>query len=550
MGEIMSSENSFRDAVRDWTRLLGEENVRTDEETLAWYSRTTQDTAPRPSCVVYPKSTEQVQELVRLATRYGVVLYPISRGRNWGYGDACAPTPEAVIVDLSRMDQILEVNTELAYAVIQPGVSQGQLYAYLAEHQTGLWMDSTGAGPDSSLVGNTLDRGFGHTRYGDHFETCCGMEVVLADGRVLETGFGHFANAKAGRVYRYGVGPFLDGLFCQSNYGIITKIGLWLMPEPEDFCFFFCTVKNDDGLERLIEALRPFRLRRMLDSAIHIGNDLRVLSSRIHYPWESAGQAGALSERFRQQLRKTHGIGEWSVGGALTGTRGHVRDMRRLLRRALGPLGKLIFVDDAKLALGWRVARLAERFGMTTLSEQLASLRPVYAQMKGAPTDESVHGTQWRLRQPPDHDSDPRDPLESGCGLMWFSPVVPMTGRDARRVLTLVKPVLAEHDFDLLATFTLLNERAMIGILNVAFDKAVPDEVERAMACYDDAMRVLIDDGYVPYRTGLRGMDKIRDEDDVFWQVAREIKQVLDPGDLIARGRYVPPLDERDPAGF
>jgi hypothetical protein len=55
---------------------------------------------------------------------------------------------------------------------------------------------------------------------------------------------------------------------------------------------------------------------------------------------------------------------------------------------------------------------------------------------------------------------------------------------------------------------------------------------------------VLIQDGYVPYRTGLRGMEKIRDRDDVFWQVARDIKRALDPQDIISRGRYVPPLDE------
>jgi len=546
----MSTADSLHAAIGAWTRALGEAHVRTDEETLERYSRTTQDTAPRPACILFPESTAQVQEIVRIAGRHGAVVYPISRGRNWGYGDACAPTPGAAIVDLSRMNQILEVNTELAYAVIQPGVTQGQLYEYLAEHETGLWMDSTGARPEASLVGNTLDRGFGHTRYGDHFETCCGMEVVLADGRVLETGFGHFANAKAGRVYRYGVGPFLDGIFCQSNFGIVTKIGLWLMPQPEAFCFFFCTVKEDGDLERLIDALRPFRLRKMLDSAIHIGNDLRVLSSRIHYPWESAGELGALPERFRQQLRHMHGIGPWSVGGALTGTRGHVRGMRRHLRRALGPIGKLVFVSDAKLALGERVARVAERFGRRKLSEQLASLRPVYAQMKGAPADESVHGTQWRLRHPPEHESDPKDPLETGCGLMWFSPVLPVTGRDARRVLDLVGPVLAQYDFDLLATFTLLNERSMIGILNVAFDKSAPEETARAMECYDAAMKTLIQDGYVPYRTGLRGMEKIRNGEDVFWQVAREIKQALDPGDIIARGRYVPPLDESGRPGL
>ncbi|HQH69573.1 MAG TPA: FAD-dependent oxidoreductase, partial [Candidatus Hydrogenedentes bacterium] len=137
----MSTGDSLRAAVEAWTRLLGEANVRTDDETIARYARTTQDAAPRPGCVVFPESTEQVQEVVRIAGRHGVVVYPISRGRNWGYGDACAPTPGAAIVDLSRMNTILEVNTELAYAVIQPGVSQGQLYAHLAGHKTGLWMD-------------------------------------------------------------------------------------------------------------------------------------------------------------------------------------------------------------------------------------------------------------------------------------------------------------------------------------------------------------------------------------------------------------------------
>ena len=82
----------------------------------------------------------------------------------------------------------------------------------------------------------------------------------------------------------------------------------------------------------------------------------------------------------------------------------------------------------------------------------------------------------------------------------------------------------------------------MIAILNVAFDKAESSETNRARYCYDALTDALIAGGYIPYRVGLQGMSKIRQDGDVFWEVATQIKRTLDPNDIIARGRYVPPL--------
>jgi len=332
------------EAIAEWTRALGEEQVKADPETIGHYARTTQADAPRPSCVLYPRSTPDVQAAARIASKHGVVLYPISRGKNWGYGDACAPTEGAAIVDLSQMDRILEVNTELAYCVIEAGVSQQQLYDYLQENNTGLWMDASAAGPLSSIVGNTVDRGFGHTRYGDHFQTCSGMEIVLADGRVLETGFGRFENAKSTRVYPYGVGPYLDGIFCQSNLGIITKIGLWLLPEPEDFNFFYVQVPDFDDFEDLVNRLRPLRLQGVLQTAIHIGNDIRVFSGTGKYPWEFMEGKFPMPMEKRMQLRQQRGIQAWQGAGALTGTKGHVRAGRKALKKAVAGVGKVRFL--------------------------------------------------------------------------------------------------------------------------------------------------------------------------------------------------------------
>ena len=113
-----------------------------------------------------------------------------------------------------------------------------------------LWLDCTGSGPEASILGNTLERGFGHTPYGDHFLNSCGMEVILGDGRQLNTGFGHYAGAQTTYTFKYGIGPFIDGLFTQSNFGIVTKLGIWLMPEPEMCKMFYCTVPKNEDLYR------------------------------------------------------------------------------------------------------------------------------------------------------------------------------------------------------------------------------------------------------------------------------------------------------------
>jgi len=228
----------FEQAIDAWKQKLGKNYVLLGDLDTDRYGQSTIPAERQVAAILLPDSVEEVQDVVNIARAYKIPLYTVSKGKNWGYGSACPVQDNNVVVDLKRMNRIFEVNTELAYAVVEPGVTQGQLYQYLQSNRIPLWMDSTGAPSDSSLVGNTLERGFGHSPYGDHFLSACGMEVVLADGRILKTGFGHYDNAKAWNVFKWGLGPYLDGLFTQSNYGIVTKMGFWLMPKPHDFAFF------------------------------------------------------------------------------------------------------------------------------------------------------------------------------------------------------------------------------------------------------------------------------------------------------------------------
>jgi len=574
-----------------------------DEATLNRYGRSSTGEDTPPCAVVYPTSTQQVQLVASVAHEHALKLYPIARGRNWGYGDACAASEQQVIVDLSEMDRILEVSEELGYAVIEPGVSQGQLASYLAEHHPSVWCDVTGAGHDASLMGNSLDRGFGHTPYGDHAKHSAGMSVVLADGTMVQTGMERFAQCRSSFVYSHGVGPQIEGLFVQSNLGIVTQMGISLMPVPEKFTAFFIQPKKNTSLETLVDSIAPLRRQGLLTSAIHIGNDLRVLSGRMRYPWERTGGHTPLPDSVRSELCREQGLTPWNVGGGIYGTPWSVWAAKRELTRAMGRRAKVRFIDDRRLAKAERLHRLLRFFGRgQKLAQMLTWLKPVYGLMKGQPTDEPLEGALWRVRpefdaaepaepsqataaewdavelQEPSHDGshdgtpgreatsqspadhqmsgeDARtrlDPLACSAGLRWVSPVLPNTGYDTGRVRNIIERVYVAHGFEPLITFTMISERAIIAVTNICFDTRSSEESERAERCYKAAQRALFEAGYVPYRTGHQGQQWLADASPTFSEVATRLKTALDPQQTIAPGRYIPErrgaTDPRKPA--
>src|SRR5580658_8826855 len=282
-------------ALLQWESVLGPENLVTGAEHLRRAATATFPLDRRIPAILRPATCDQVQHVLRIAAKFGVPVYPVSSGKNWGYGSSAAASDGCVLLDLSRMNRILDFNEDLGYVTVEPGVTQGQLFAFLRTRNSNLWIDATGSSPECSLIGNTIERGFGHTPYGDHFANVCGFEIVLANGEKLETGAARFSGSPAAPVYRWGLGPSLDGLFTQSNIGIVTRMTFWLMPAPEYFQAFFFRCDQDEGLPPIIDALRRLRMSGTLRSAIHVGNDYKVLGGMQQYPWKETGGSTPLT---------------------------------------------------------------------------------------------------------------------------------------------------------------------------------------------------------------------------------------------------------------
>ncbi|CAN0488857.1 unnamed protein product, partial [Phaeothamnion confervicola] len=142
----------------------------------------------RPRAVVQPASAEQVQRLAPMIAELGHSLWQTSNACGNG-AQAGHRSKPGILLDLRRMNRIIEVDRRAGCAVLEAGVSFAQLAAHLSERDLPLWLDADANGAHA-VAGSIATRQTGLTPYGDHQAAQCGLEVVLANGTLLRTGMG------------------------------------------------------------------------------------------------------------------------------------------------------------------------------------------------------------------------------------------------------------------------------------------------------------------------------------------------------------------------
>ena len=535
-------------ALEGIRQIVGTSHVLTDAEDVKKYSTDTSEWLKIPAAVVFPATTEEVAQIVKLANRYKFPIWPFSKGKNWSYGASMGLEAGAVILMLDRMNRVVEVNEELAYAVIEPGVTQKKLREHLDHNNIKLWTDCTDATPEGSVVGNAMERGVGYTPYWDHFGQLCGMEVVLPSGEILRTGGGP-ENSRTTNVYKWGTGPYIEGLFAQANFGIVTKAGIWLMPEPEKFVMFLLDLEKEEYLPAVIDTLRRLSLNRILLSNVHLTNDVLFLSAMQPYPYERLADGQTyLSAKAMASVREKYLISPWLLSGGIYGTRKQVRLQLKLLKQHLKPYGRFDLLDDAKLKIVGKITRFWRRYkdfpminsilrSVTSASlEKIEGLPQVYPIFKGIPGEYVLRIAYFKSQTPAPREN--LDPARDGTGFVWFSCIVPLTGSEIDKLKKLCTEIFHKHGFDFACTFVMINPRCALTLQAIFYDKTNADEAKRAQALRKELATVLLEQGYQQYRTTVAYYDEILNCTPEFQKLANKIKQVLDPHQVISPGRY------------
>jgi 4-cresol dehydrogenase (hydroxylating) len=453
-----------------------------------------------PPAALRPRTAEGVQAIVVAANLRRASLWPISRGENLGYGGAAPASPTSVVLDLSRMNRILALDEADAFCLVEPGVSFTDLFERLKRDQMRLWVSAPGYGL-GSLVGNALERGIGTGPAVDHASQVCGLEVVLGNGRMVRTGMGALPGSGMWQRRASGLGPRLDELFMQSSFGVVTKMGLWLMPEPEATAVVEAQFASFAALAGMVDCLAALARRNSALVAVVVSSYL-VAAALLSRRSDWGSPRNPLNDATEARIRREFNLGWWCVtlryfGGDASVDRG---------------------VTDGESAM-----------------EAMSPIRVDVSRWQSAHSEGCPHRTT---------------PGSAGlanrlwCGELGahidFSVALPLAGPAVLRHALRVRAALSEIGLDYHSSFH-LRERHVLNVVQILFDRSDPS----VCAAVDRVFRWLIaevaTEGLGLYRAPLRfraeAVAQYSFADHALADVHRSLKNALDPNNVLFLGK-------------
>jgi glycolate oxidase len=437
-----------------------------------------------PDVVVLPKSLEEVQAIVCLANEEKIPITPYVAGGN--IGGLTIPLKGGLLLDLRRMDRIVEVNPIDMYAVVEPGVTFGHIKACLDKNHPDLMYTYAFSPPSTGVMTNALVQGLDNLsfRYGAASHWVTGLEVVLPTGEAVRIGSCAVSNVWQAIVPL----PELSGLFLgwQGATGIITKMAVSLWPKTKQMAGLHFQLMDYEGA---YEVLRVLSRTRVPDDMIGTSFPLSKVS-RLASEHKKASVYPAPPS--------LPGEPEFTVSVEISGN----------TKEEL----------DAKLKVINEVVKSELKHIKMNVPPPSPSTRAGFP-MQALPV------------------------LSGGGGLTWVGTYGPMS-----KWLETVKRGCAlqdKYDITRSAYTRVMNEGHFVGLRwMLPYDKGDPETVRRIEALCAEQLEMVLETGFIPYKTPVWAIRKLEERADPNWvKLHRRIKEMLDPNNILNPGRWGAPQE-------
>jgi 4-cresol dehydrogenase (hydroxylating) len=376
------------------------------------------------------------------------------------------------------------------------------------------------------VIGNALDRGGGYTNalYRNHFDAHCGLEVVLPNGELLRTGMGAMPKAETWQQYKSGYGPWIDGLFSQTSLGVVTKMGIWLMPQPDAYLSGTVKVFRRADLIPLVEIMTRLENQEIYTGMPFFGSPLLGgldPGDTVKAP-PAPEVAAALSKPGEpdwaelERIAREKGTGFWGCKFQFYGPPKVVQAQWEYAKEQLSAIPDAAFEDGELLRL--------------PLSD--AEKEKVHKTVFGIP-NLSIFFIGARS----DANPNPTD------GHMWFSPIIPRTGEaifEAQKVFGEAARELGlpMSPLSLPGTYW---RRAFIFIFGFPITHD-PEVNKKNRAAFETVVRLCAEHGWGEYRTAPAFQDAVMEtysfNNHALRRFHETVKDAVDPNGILSAGHY------------
>ena len=479
-------------------------------------------------------------------------LYPISTGNNWGYGTS-QPTGlsnNIILLDLGRLTNITHFDSELGLVTLEPGVTQQQLSDFLHQHNHDYMVPVTGAGPSCSILANALERGYGITPYTDHFSAVTSIQGYWANGRPYQSAVNELDASEdklVDKTFKWGLGPYLEGLFTQSNLGIVSQMTIRLAKIKPDFTSFFIQMQDDALLEKAVPLIREvLQSYEGIVGAINLMDQRRLLSMFAKNPNGSDAHQ-VMHSKDINELATDLRAPSWTIVGSIYGTTRVVNAVKKEINNIFKQLPcKRIYSNSPTIVLAnkvidtlppWLIKKIPT---LTKVAEQLDSFNKGKEIMLGKPNKVALKLAYWRHKDADGFDKEKLSPGQDGCGLLWYAPLITMKAKKMREFVEFIRETCPKFNIEPFITFTNLKHDCVDSTIPIVFDLSNPKAVNDAHNCLKMLVEEGLKKGFVPYRLNVDQQQWLLNKDSDFWQTVNQLKSSLDPNNILSQGRYNP----------
>jgi len=466
--------------VEQLEKIVGSRFISTNLADLYIYSYDLTPAEPHaPDLVVLPKSVEEVRTVLKLANQEKIPVIPYIAGGN--VGGLTIPLEGGIMLDLKRMNKIIEVSEVDMYAVVEPGVTFGQMKAYLDKHHPALKYTYAFSPPSTGIISNALVQGLDNLsfRYGAASHWVTGLEVALATGELVRIG-----SCAASDTWQ-AIAPFPEtaGLFLgwQGSTGVITKMAVSLWPNPPyNLAVTFMPME----LEGAYNILRSISRTRIPDDLIGTSFTLN--------------KAGVAAYEHRKMN--------------------------------LYPATKRL-PDEPEFVITAEITGNTEK-------ELAAKVEAVSEAVKDKCQSYKYTGPETMPSTTAAFPMQALGVLSSGGGLMWVGTYGPMS-----RWLEIVKKgceLQDKYDITRSCYTRIMNEGHFVGLRwMLPYDKGDPALVRRINDLCAEQLDLVLETGYIPYKTPVWAVRRLEEKVSPDWlKLHRRVKEMLDPNNIMNPGRW------------